>query len=144
MTQWQYQLRPSWYVCMPCCKDTSGFSHHRDVIMRAIASQITGVSIFCLMVCSDQRKHQSSASLAFVRGIYRSPMNSPHKRPVTRKMFPFDDVIMDLHNHFEHSLFHKCKVIYIVYRCIRSTSYSRCNILVADDLLPMWHQGICN
>ena len=42
----------------------------------------------------DQRKHQSSTSLAFVRGIHRSPVNSPHKRPVTRKMFSFGDVIM--------------------------------------------------
>ena len=33
-------------------------------------------------------------SLAFVRGTHRSPVNSPHKRPVTRKMFPFDDVVM--------------------------------------------------
>ena len=40
------------------------------------------------------RKYQSFASLAFVRGIRRGPVNSPHKRPVTRKMFPFDDVIM--------------------------------------------------
>ena len=38
---------------------------------------------------ADQKKHQSSASLVFVRGIHRWPMNSPHKRPVTRKMFPF-------------------------------------------------------
>ena len=43
---------------------------------------------------TDQRKYQSSASLAFVRGIHRRPVNSPHKWPVTRKMFPFDDVIM--------------------------------------------------
>ena len=43
---------------------------------------------------SDQRKHQSAASLAFVWGIHRWPVNSPHKEPVTRKMFPFDDVIM--------------------------------------------------
>ena len=43
---------------------------------------------------ADQRKHQSSASLASVRGIHRRPVNSPHKGPVTRKMFPFDDVIM--------------------------------------------------
>ena len=43
---------------------------------------------------ADQRKQQSSASLAFVRGIHRRPVNSPHKRPVTLKMFPFDDVIM--------------------------------------------------
>ena len=42
---------------------------------------------------ADQRKHQSSASVAFVWGIHRGPVNSPHKWPVTRKMFPFDDVI---------------------------------------------------
>ena len=40
------------------------------------------------------KKHQSSASLVFVWGIHRWPVNSPHKWPVTRKMFPFDDVIM--------------------------------------------------
>ena len=40
-------------------------------------------------------KHQSSASLAFVRGIHRWPMNSPHKGSVMWKMFLFDDVIMD-------------------------------------------------
>ena len=43
---------------------------------------------------ADQRKHQSSASLAFVQGIHRGPVNSPHKWPVTQKMLPFDDVIM--------------------------------------------------
>ena len=43
---------------------------------------------------ADQRKHQSSASLALGRGIHRWPVNSPHKWPVTRKMLPFDDVIM--------------------------------------------------
>ena len=41
-----------------------------------------------------KRKHQSSAPLASVRGIYRWPVNSPHKGPVTRKLFPFDDIIM--------------------------------------------------
>ena len=46
---------------------------------------------------ADQRKHQSSASLAFVRRIHRRPVNSPHKWPVTRKMFSFDDVIMVPH-----------------------------------------------
>ena len=40
------------------------------------------------------RKPQSSASLAFVRGIHRWPVNSPHKGPVMWKVFPFDDVIM--------------------------------------------------
>ena len=48
---------------------------------------------------ADQRKHQSSASLAFVREIHRGPVNFPHKWPVTRKMFPFDDVIMRKHNY---------------------------------------------
>ena len=42
------------------------------------------------------KKNQSSASLAFVWGIHRWLVNSPHKGPVTRKMFPFDDVIMNL------------------------------------------------
>ena len=70
--------------------------HYGDVIMGAVASQITSLTIVYLTVYSDadQRKHQSSASLAFVRGIHRGPVNSPHKWPVTRKMFPFDDVIM--------------------------------------------------
>ena len=44
------------------------------------------------------KKHQSSASLAFVRGFHRWPVNSPHKGPVTRKMVPFNDVTMALHN----------------------------------------------
>ena len=56
---------------------------YSDVIMVTKASQ-----------GADQRKHQSSASLAFVRGIHRWPVNSPHKGPVTWKMFPFDDVFM--------------------------------------------------
>ena len=51
----------------------------------------------CLLRRAHQRKYQSSASLAFVRGIHRRPVNSPHKWPVTRKMFPFDDVIMGIY-----------------------------------------------
>ena len=68
--------------------------HYNDVIMSAMASQITSLTIVYLSVNSgvDQRKHQSSASLAFVRGIPRWPVNSPHIGPLTRKMFPFDDV----------------------------------------------------
>ena len=70
--------------------------HYNDVIMGAMASQITSFTIVYSTVCSgaDERKYQSSASLAFVRGIHRCPVNSPHIWPVTRKMFPFDDVIM--------------------------------------------------
>ena len=66
--------------------------------MGAIASQITSLTIVYSTVYADadQRKHQSSASLAFVRGIRRGPVNSPHKWPVTRKMFPFDGIIMNI------------------------------------------------
>ena len=72
--------------------------HYIDVIMGAMASQITNLVIVYSTVCwgTYQRKHQSSASLAFVRGIHRWSVNSPHKWPVTRKMFLFDDVIMML------------------------------------------------
>ena len=64
--------------------------------MGAMASQNISLTIVYSTVYSDadQSKHQSSASLAFVRAIHRGPVNSPHKWPVTRKMFPFDDVII--------------------------------------------------
>ena len=71
--------------------------HYSDVIISMMASQITGVWKAYPTVCSgaDQGKHQSSASLSFVRGIHRRwPVNSPHKGSVTREMFPFDDVII--------------------------------------------------
>ena len=70
--------------------------HYDDVIMSTIASQITSLTIVYSTIYSgaNQSKHQSSASLAFVWGIHREPVNPPHKWPVTRKMFPFDDVIM--------------------------------------------------
>ena len=75
------------------CNDLYG-----DVIMSTIASQFTSLAIVSSTVYSDadQRKHQSSASLAFARGLHRGPVNSPHKWPVTRKMLPFDDVIMSM------------------------------------------------
>ena len=62
----------------------------------AMASQITSLTIVNPTVYSgaDQRKHQSSASLALVRGIHRWSVYSTHQGPVTRKMFPFDHVIM--------------------------------------------------
>ena len=69
---------------------------YTDVMTIAMASQITGVSIVYSTVCSgtDQRKHQSSASLAFERVVHRWPMNSTHKGPVTRKKLQCDDVIV--------------------------------------------------
>ena len=71
-------------------------AHYYDVRMGAIASQITSLTIVHSTVYpdADQSRHQSSASLAFVWELHRGPVNFPHKWPVTRKMFPFDDVIM--------------------------------------------------
>ena len=65
--------------------------------MGAMASQIIGRTIIYSTVYSgtDQRKHQSSALLTFVRGIHQWPVNFPHKWPVTRKILPFDDAIME-------------------------------------------------
>ena len=82
-----------WAVCVqgayaPLCERF--VAHYRDVIMGTFASQITSLTIVYSTVYSgaDQRKHQSSAWLVFVRGIHRWPVNFPHKGPVTRKMFP--------------------------------------------------------
>ena len=80
--------------------------HYNGVIMSAMESQVTGVSIVCSSVGSgaDQRKYQSSASLAFVWGTHRWSVNFRHKGPVTRKMFAFYDIILllsgarDLHH----------------------------------------------
>ena len=74
------------------------WTHYCDVIMGAVASQIISLTIVYWTVYSDadQRKHQSSASLAIVWGIHRGPVNSPRKWPVKRKMLPFADVIMNI------------------------------------------------
>ena len=71
-------------------------NHYGDVMMSAMASQITSPTTVYLIVCSgaNQRKYQSSTSMAFLRGIHRWSVNSLHKGLVTQKMFPFDDVIM--------------------------------------------------
>ena len=71
--------------------------------MGAMASQISSLTIVYSTIYSgaDQRKHQSSASLAFVRGIHRGPLNSPHKWPVTRKVFPFASTRHKGHESFQ-------------------------------------------
>ena len=86
-------MRYDWIIW---CKNVKHDYHCNEIIMDTIASQITSLTIVYSTVYSDadQRKHQSSTSMAFVRGIHRGPVNSAQKWPVTRKMFPFDDVIM--------------------------------------------------
>ena len=78
---------------------TSRPHHYSDAIMSTMGSQITSLTIVYSTVYSSagQRKHEASASLAFVWGIHRSPVNSPHKGPIMRKIFSFDDVIMHSH-----------------------------------------------
>ena len=97
--------------------------HYSDAIMGTMARQVTSLTIDFSTVYSgaDQRKHQSSALLAFLRGIHQWLGNSPHKWPVMRKIFPFDDVIVQNHNvDFE-------KFIYWV--------YPLCPCLFLDNIL---------
>ena len=74
--------------------------------MNTVASQITSISIVYSTICLgvDQRKHQWSALLAFVRWIHRWPVNSPHKGPVTRKMFTSNGVIMSISFHMHNGV----------------------------------------
>ena len=99
-------------------------SHYDDVITGAMASRVTSLTTVYSTVYSDaaQRKHQSSASLAFVRGIHRGPVNSPHKWPVMRKMFSYDDVIMAFEswpcqmkttNHYQYPPATPCQNIWV-------------------------------
>ena len=74
--------------------DSSNTLHWRHNGQDSVSNQQPRDCLLNRYSDADQRKHQSSASLAFVRGIHRGPVNSTHKWPVTRKKFPFDDVIM--------------------------------------------------
>ena len=106
------------------------------VIMSAMASQIAHVSIVNSTVCSgaDQRKHQSSASLAFVRGIHRWSVNSPHKGPVTRKMFPFA-----LQTTFSNALYQWVNCVYTLIemslKCVPRSSIENKSSLVQGNYL---------
>ena len=92
--------------------------------MSTIVSQITGVTIVYSNVCSgaDQRKNQSSASLADARRIHQSSSNSPQKEPVTRKKFPFDDVIM-------------------IYQQVVIIQYSLRDLTITKNKIVFYHQS---
>ena len=98
------------FFCDACVISThSRFSFdYSDIIISAMVSQIISLTIYS---GTDERKAQSSASLAFVRGIHQWPVNSPYKGPVMR-LFPFDDVIMspafNLITWFERYNFQMC------------------------------------
>ena len=117
--------------------------HYCDVIMTAMASQITSLTILYLIVYSgaDQRKHQSPAWLAFVKGIHRRPVNSPHKWPVKRKMIPFDDVIM---------LKKECENVArrILSPWMAFSSYGSCQLpcgirFMISELTSLWYMFCC-
>ena len=89
--------------------------------MRPMASQITSLTVVYTTLYSeeDKRKHQSSASLAFVWGIHRWPVNSPHKWSVRWRMLPFDDVIMYVsHRRILNSLNLECWSVYMRLRYV--------------------------
>ena len=109
--------------------------------MSAIASQITSLTIVYSTVYSgsDQRKHLSSASLAFVRGIHQSPVNSPHKGPISQKMFPFDDVIMErLHISWD-ILYIEIVIIMTRYKTVTKRCY-----MISLNICPItgWTSGV--
>ena len=100
-SSWRLYEGMIWYVMTPLAlmstNEIGNMNHYTDVIMSTMASQITRLTIVYSTVYSDadQRKHQSSGSLAFVRWIHRWPVNFPHKGSVTRKMLPFDYVTIN-------------------------------------------------
>ena len=98
--------------------------HYVDIIMSAMASQITSLIIVYSTVYSgaELRKHQSAASLAFGWGIHRWPVNFLHKGPVTWNMFLFDDVIMKSWN------------------CEISTGYSK--KIMCISIVHRWKAGL--
>ena len=117
--------------------------HYSDVIMDAIASQITSASIVYSTVCSgpDQSKHQSSASLAFVRGIHRWPVNSPHKVPVTRKIFSFGDVIMWRANFRLRDPVTKCKTLNLTWYRLYHLCLLLISVYLIHSLFALWLDG---
>ena len=111
-------------------------AHYCDVIMSTMASQITSLTIVCWIVYSDsdQRKHQNTASLAIMWGIHRWPVNFPHKGPATRKMFPFDDVIM-----YFTILSHKLYIIMLFMRLL--ISFQSWRTKIKGKLWFSWNFG---
>ena len=87
----EYNIRTVGVMWFPfICLQMPVYRHYSDAITNTMASQIISLTIVYSTIYSaaDQSNHQSSASLAFVQVIHRSPVNSRHKGPVTRKMFP--------------------------------------------------------
>ena len=95
--------------------------HYNDVIMSTMASQITSLTIDYPNVYPRHRSKKTLkvSVLAFVRGFHRWPVKSPHKGPVMRKMFPFDDVIMSYQKKWQCKIYPNLThlVIHVLPRC---------------------------
>ena len=94
MCSWWLQISDM-LVDMGMIGSTAWGPHYNDITTSVMVSQITGLAILYSTVytSADQRKNQSSALPVFA-------VNSPHKGLLTRKMFPFDDVIMQKLYHY--------------------------------------------
>ena len=94
------RMLPSWYLTdtpialLPDILANLKMIHYSDVIIRAMASRLLTQPFVQAQI---NENILSTISLAFVRGIHRWPVNSPHKGPITRKMFPFSDVTIITH-----------------------------------------------
>ena len=98
---WWFET-PSWSLWRHCNDSpTSEYNwrrcHANWICSRQIFFMCSQENSRCFGLYWKKIKYQSSAPLAFVIGIQRWPVNSPHKRAVMRKVFSFDDVIMN-HN----------------------------------------------
>ena len=125
-----HYLNQWWPRSLPPCGVTRPQWQYCDSIMGTVESLITSLTIVYTTVYSDadQSKLQSSASLAFVWGIHWGQVNSLHKWPVTWKMFPFDDVIMELNSISWTHMSFNINYVTLVSNCFMT--YDLCFILV--------------
>ena len=95
-----HHVHPLWIdnitTAMQSIATKQHISSYNDVIMRALTSQITSLTTVYSTVYSRRRSKKKSKLRVTGLCAGNSPVTGefPAQRPVTRKMFPFDDVIM--------------------------------------------------
>ena len=122
----------AWQILGKIPKEDS-FQHYNDVIMGAMASQITS-----LIQAQIKESIKAPCHWPFMRGIHRSPVNSPHKGPVTRKMFLF----WWCHREYECGKVHRISVLDAKVRgtlWIMMTSWHRRDFRITGSL---WGESI--
>ena len=115
--------------------------HYIDVIMTTMASQITSLTVVYSNVYSDadQKKTSKLRVTGLCVGKSPGPVNSPHKGPVRRKMFPFDDVIMIKENDYELSSWYTMCIRYNMTIITLYYSIQRDNITNIEHKLCIQH-----